>query len=290
MDWHALHEGEQSKLVELATRYKLHPLHLEDCQHGGQTAKLEDGDDYLFAVLKPVYTQADGALAFGDFDIFIGPGYLITYEEIGCAKLRALIEKQRNNPALTSNDQIFYRLLDGIVDSYIPVLDDYSEQIDLIEDRVLSDPRPDLLSSIFTLKRAFIELRHVLTQTRDLVGHLMRTEEHDLIISSKLNPYFRDVYDHLSRHIETVEMSRDLLSGALDIYLSSVANRTNQTMKVLTLLSTIALPSVATSSIFGMNFEFMPWIHLPNGLFYAAAASLSVTAILIAFLKWRRWI
>jgi magnesium transporter len=85
-------------------------------------------------------------------------------------------------------------------------------------------------------------------------------------------------------------MSRDLLSGALDIYLSSVANRTNQTMKVLTILSTIALPSVATSSIFGMNFEFMPWIHRPEGLIYAVVTSLSITAVLIAVLKWRRWI
>lgn len=290
MDWHALHEGEQAKLAELADRYKLHPLHLEDCQHGGQTAKLEDGDDYLFAVLKPVYTEAGGALAYGDFDIFIGPDFLITYEETGCAKLRAMVEKQRTSAAAASCDHIFYRLIDAIVDSYIPVLDDYSEQIDGIEDRVLSDPRPDLLASIFSLKRGLIELRHVLTQTRDLVGHLMRIEDSGAIINSKLNPYFRDVYDHLSRHIETVEMSRDLLSGALDIYLSSVANRTNQTMKVLTLLSTIALPSVATSSIFGMNFEFMPWIHAPNGLYYAAATSLSITVMLIGFLKWRRWI
>jgi len=287
MDWHALHEGEEPKLLELAGRYKLHPLHIEDCQHRDQSAKLEDADTYLFAVFKPVFSQDDGTLAYGDFDVFIGPGYLITYEETGCEKLLALVEKYRDNHALT-NDQVLYRILDGIVDSYVPVLDNYSEQIDVIEDQVLSDPKPDLLERIFTLKRAFIELRRVLTQTRDLTGHLMRSE-HSLI-SPKLSPYFRDVYDHLSRHIETVEMSRDLLSGALDIYLSSVANRTNQTMKILTLLSTIALPSVATSSIFGMNFEFMPWIHSPNGLLYAAATSLSITAVLIVLLKWRGWI
>jgi magnesium transporter len=238
-------------------------------------------------VLKPVFSKDDGTIDYGDFDVFIGPGYLITYEETGCKKLSPLVEKYRNNRAL-SNDQIFYRILDGIVDSYVPVLDGYSEQIDVIEDQVLSDPKPGLLERIFTLKRAFIELRRVLTQTRDLTGHLMRSEH--AIIDPKLNPYFRDVYDHLSRHIETVEMSRDLLSGALDIYLSSVANRTNRTMKVLTILSTIALPSVATSSIFGMNFEFMPWIHRPEGLRYAVMTSLTITAVLVAVLRWRRWI
>lgn len=287
MDWHDLHEGEEGKLLELAEQYRLHPLHIEDCQHGDQSAKLEDGDDYLFAVLKPAYTEKDGSLAFGDFDIFLGPGYLITYEEVGCAELLSRVAKCRSNDSL-SNDQVVYRILDGIVDAYLPVLDRYSEEIDGIEDRVLSDPRPELLASIFTLKRNLIAFRRVLTQTRDLAGHLMRTE-HSLI-SPKLLPYFRDVYDHLSRHIETVEMSRDLLSGALDIYLSSVANRTNQTMKVLTILSTIALPSVATSSIFGMNFEFLPWIHEPNGVLYAAGMSLSVTALLIGALRWRRWI
>jgi magnesium transporter len=287
MDWHALHEGEQPQLIELAARYGLHPLHIEDCQHQDQSAKLEDGDTYLFAVFKPVHKDGDGANIYGDFDVFIGPNYLITYEETGCQTLLALVEKHRANKALT-NDQIFYRLLDGIVDSYVPVLDEYSEQIDQIEDQVLANPQPDILERIFTLKRAFIELRRVLNQTRDLTGHLMRAEHN--LISPKLTPYFRDIYDHLSRHIETVEMSRDLLSGALDIYLSSVANRTNQTMKVLTLLSTIALPSVAMSSFFGMNFEFMPWIHAPNGLIYAGATSLTITACLVALLKWREWI
>lgn len=285
MNWHALHEGEEATFLELAARYSIHPLHIEDCQHGGQNAKLEDGDAYLFTVLKPVYEEEDGSLAFGDFDLFIGKDFLITYEEIGCGKLRTLVDRQRANTAL-SNDQVFYRLLDGIVDSYVPVLDGYSEQIDAIEDEVLSRPEPDLLQRIFSLKRAFIQLRRVLAQTRDLTSHLMRSECE--AISPKLYPYFRDVYDHLSRHIETVEMSRDLLSGALDIYLSSVANRTNETMKILTLLSTVALPSVALSSFFGMNFEFMPWIHSTNGLLLAGATSLTITAGLIALLRWRR--
>lgn len=287
MVWHALHEGEGEQLVELAARYEIHPLHVEDCTHGGQSAKLEDGDKYLFAVFKPVYTGDDGILTFGDFDVFIGPGYLITYEEIGCEKLRGLVNRHKANTALT-NDQAFYRILDGIVDAYVPILDSYSEEIDTIEDEVLANPAPDLLQRIFTLKRALIELRRVLTQTRDVTGHLMRSE-HDLF-SPNLTPYFRDVYDHLTRHIETVEMSRDLLSGALDIYLSSVANRTNNTMKVLTLLSTFALPSVALTSFFGMNFEHMPLIHSPNGLWIGAITALSITAILVTFLRYRKWI
>ena len=287
MDWHALHEGEGAKLLDLASRYNLHPLHIEDCQHQGQSAKVEDGDGYLFAVFKPVHTAEDGTAAFGDFDVFLGPDYLITYEETGCEKLLELVGKVRTLNTLAP-DQAFHRLLDGIVDSYVPLLDRYSEEIDEIEDQVLSDPKPDILERIFALKRGLIELRRVLTQTRDMTGHLLRVE-HSLI-GPRLLPYFRDVWDHLARHIESVEMSRDLLSGALDIYLSSVANRTNRTMKVLTILSTAALPSVALSSFFGMNFEHMPWIHNPHGLIYAGLVSSCTTVALIVLLRWRRYL
>lgn len=287
MDWHALHEGEGAKLLDLAARYNLHPLHIEDCQHQDQSAKIEEDPGYLFAVFKPVYTEDDGTLAYGDFDVFLGPGFLITYEETGCQKLKALVQKLRQANNLAP-DQAFHRLLDGIVDSYVPVLDGYSEEIDAIEDQVLSDPKPDILERIFALKRALIDLRRVLTQTRDLAAHVLHAE-HELI-APKLIPYFRDIYDHLSRHIESVEMSRDLLSGALDIYLSSVANRTNRTMKVLAILSTVALPSLALSSFFGMNFEHMPWIHNPAGLIYAGLVSSCTTVALIVLLRWLRFL
>ncbi|MBI2686124.1 MAG: magnesium/cobalt transporter CorA [Acidobacteria bacterium] len=287
MVWHALHEGEGDKLRELAAQYHLHPLHIEDCEHGGQNAKLEENDNYLFIVLKPINLDEDGTLGFGDFDVFLGKDYLITYEETGCRKLSPLVERYHSIPNL-ANDQILHRILDGIVDSYIPVLDNFGEEIDAIEDQVLSCPEPDLLQRIFTLKRAFINLRRVLTQTRDVAGHVMRSERE--YINPKLMPYFRDVYDHLSRHIETVEMSRDLLSGALDIYLSSVANRTNETMKVLTLLSTFALPSVALTSFFGMNFENMPLLHHPHGMLLATIISFTITGVLVTILKWRKWI
>lgn len=265
----------------------MHPLHVEDCLHGGQNAKVEDGADYVFAILKPVEVEADGSLAIGDFDIFLSRDYLLTYEETGCAGLRAMIVKLQSGASL-SNAQIFYRLFDGVVDSYNPVLDRYSEQIDAIEDEVVSKPEPRLLERIFLLKRGLIEMRRVLTQTRDVAGHLLRTDCPHL--DPKLRPYFRDVHDHLTRHIETVEMSRDLLSGAMDIYLSSVANRTNRTMKVLALLSAAVLPTLVISSFFGMNFKVMPLIESPNGLAYSMAGSAVATVVLAGLLLWRRWL
>ena len=287
MAWHVLGENDGARLQALAQELKLHPLHVEDCLHGGQNAKLEDDADYVFAILKPVEMKADGSLAIGDFDIFLSRDYLITYEETGCEGLRSLIAKLQGVGELPGGE-IFHRLFDGVVDSYNPVLDRYSEQIDAIEDEVVSKPEPRLLERIFAMKRGLIEMRRVLAQTRDVAGHLLRTDCPHL--DPKLRPYFRDVHDHLTRHIETVEMSRDLLSGAMDIYLSSVANRTNRTMKVLALLSAAVLPTLVVSSFFGMNFKVMPLIESPSGLAYSMAGSAVATVVLAVVLLWRRWL
>ena len=143
-----------------------------------------------------------------------------------------------------------------------------NEEIDGIEDDVLERPTPDLLQRIFTLKRTLIELRRRCSaNTRDVAGHLQRTESD--LIQRDMFPFLRDVYDHLARNLDLVEMQRDLLTGAMDIYLSSVANRTNQVMKVLTVLGTIALPSIVISGFFGMNTKDLPFLNSPHGTLVA---------------------
>jgi magnesium transporter len=281
-------EGEEEKLQQLAKLYGLHPLHIEDCHHGGQNAKYEEGKDYLFVVLKPVRFKPDFDLEAGDFDVFLSEKYLITYEETGCTTFHDLIQRLQPSLSEASPDEIFYKLMDNLVDSYSPILDQVGDEIDRIEDIILECPTPKVLQTIFTLKRSLIHMRRVLTQTRDVAGWLMHGEQPWIRHSLRL--YFRDVYDHLTRDIETVEMSRDLISGALDIYLTTVANRTNDTMKVLALFSAITLPTVAISSFFGMNFEFMPWIHNHNGLLYTLLAMICATLLLALISRWRKWI
>ena len=137
------------------------------------------------------------------------------------------------------------------MDAYSPALDWFNETIDRIEDTVLEKPSPPTLQSIFEAKRGLIEMRRVLSTMRDVAGHLQRMETD--LIQRDLWPFLRDVYDHLARDMDMVEMQRDLLTGAMDIYLSSVANRTNQVMKVLTVLGTVALPAIVISGFYGMN-------------------------------------
>lgn len=287
MTWHDLRDPNDPELDALAEKYHLHPLHIEDCRQQNQRAKFETGADYLFIVLKPAHIDEAGELSITDLDIFLGRDYLITVEEGTCPSLRANLDQLRNNAGQSRGDQLFYRIIDATVDAYEPVLDWFNNAIDEIEDKVLETPVPQTVERIFSLKRGLIELRRILTNMRDLANQMQRLETD--YIQRELWPFLRDVHDHLARDVESVEMQRDLLAGAMDIYLSSVANRTNQVMKVLTVLGTIALPSIVVSGFFGMNTKDLPWADSPHGTEMAIGLMVIATAGLLAVLKKYGW-
>jgi magnesium transporter len=204
-------------------------------------------------------------------------------------EIRTVIERLRG--ALKPEDrpdQLYYRLIDEIVDSYLPVLDRLNDLIDGLEDDALERPTPPTLSAIFDTKRSLVFLRRVLVNTRDLAGHLQRSESP--LIGRDLWPFLRDVYDHVARNLDNVEILRDLLNGSLDVYLSSVANRTNQVMKVLTVLGTVALPALVVSGIYGMNIKGLPWTESPYGLAAVFALMAGATAGLLWMLKRFDWL
>lgn len=288
MHWFDIRDAGDAELDRLAGKYHLHPLHIEDCRHRDQNAKVEDGDGYLFIVAKPVEVAAGGKLSITDLDIFVGRDFLITVDEQGTGCTSGLIEKLKLKTDGQRPDQILYRLLDAVVDLYVPALDHYGDAIDLLEDRALDDASAGTVETIFDLKRELIVLRRVLQNMRDVASHLQRAGSE--FIGADMQPFLRDVYDHLSRNLELVEMQRDLLSGALDIYLSSVANRTNQVMKVLTVLSTIALPALVISGFYGMNVKHLPWAETPGGVIVVAGLMAACTVVLLTVLRWFDWL
>ncbi|MEO8051707.1 MAG: magnesium/cobalt transporter CorA [Acidobacteriota bacterium] len=285
--WHDLSDPNDPKLDALAEQYHLHPLHVEDCRQRNQRAKVEEGVGYIFVVAKPVHVNDAGELEITDLDVFLGRDYVITVQEGACPSLRTHLDKLHAAADQPPPDQLFYKIMDGMVDAYAPVLDWFNEAIDAIEDVVLEKPSPATLQRIFDLKRGLIELRHVLTNMRDVASHLQRLETD--LIQRDLWPYLRDIYDHVVRDVEMVEMHRDLLAGAMDIYLSSVANRTNQVMKVLTVLGTIALPAIVISGFYGMNTTDLPWVDSRYATEIAAALMVITTVGLLILLKKFDW-
>lgn len=287
MIWHDVRDPNGPELDALAKQYNLHALHVEDCRHRNQTAKVEDGSGYLFVVAKPLQINGAGELDITDLDIFLGRDFLITVQEGECISLRTHLDKLHNTADQSRPDQLFYKIIDATVDAYAPVLDWFNEAIDVIEDAVLEKPSPATVERIFGLKRGLIELRRVLTNVRDVASHLQRMDTE--LIQRDLWPFLRDVYDHVARDVEMVEMHRDLLAGAMDIYLSSVANRTNQVMKVLTVLGTIALPALVISGFFGMNTKDLPWINSAYGTEIASGLMITTTVGLLILLKKFDW-
>jgi magnesium transporter len=277
--WFDLSDPASPAIDELARRYALHELQVEDVRHGGQRAKTEEHPRYIFCVLKAL--QPGDTLAFGDLYVFFGGEFLLTIH----AGPSAVVEKVRRRAEgdqVVRLDRLLYLLVDTVVDEYVPVLDQVADQISDVESEVLHRPDPEMLKQIFRLKRKLIEFRRTSGSMREVVNALMRREHG--FLGDDLDPYFRDVYDHLVRIVDLVETYRDLLTGSLDIYLSAVANRTNQVMKVLTVYGTIALPFVIITGFFGMNLH-LPWMSDPHGATYATVLMLVSGAVALWYFR-----
>ena len=282
--WFDVPDPNSPDLDELARRFHLHELQIEDCRHRPQRAKVDEYGTYLFAVLKHLVRKNQGP-RFDDFDVFLGPDFLITVHQGDCAFLTKLcIRVQQTHVARL--DRILYEITDLIVDEYLALLDDSSEDISKVESLVLERPEPSVLREIFQLKRRLIDFRRAASGMRDVMNAIIRREGG--LTGDDLDPYFRDVYDHLVRAVDLVETHRDLLTGSLDVYLSAVANRTNEVMKVLTIYGTVAVPLVIITGFFGMNLH-LPWSNNPHGVWYASALMiLSIVGVLWYF-KRKRW-
>lgn len=287
-EWHNIIDPASPELDKLAEQHHLHPLHIEDCRQRLESAKIEDGEGYLFTVVKCIEMTTEGEIDAHDIDIFLGKDFLITVIEANDKDTRVHIEHLQAAGNHLRADQIYYRILDSAVDNHIPVLDHYGESIDELEDTAMQAASPSTLSKIFEIKRVLINLRRILIHTRDVTAHLQRVDSP--YIKRDMWPFLRDVYDHISRNLDHVEILRDLLSGCLDVYLSSVANRTNQVMKVLTVLSTIALPALVVSGIYGMNVKGLPGSEAQYGLVMVLGIMFTCTVILLWILRKFDWL
>lgn len=283
INWFDVADPASPELDELAQRFGLHELQIEDCRHRPQRPKTEEHDHYIFTVLKHIHDTAD--LEFDDIDLFLGRDFLISVRNADAVVIES-VRVRAGEEKTDRLDRLFYMIVDQIVDGYQPVLDKLADEISEIEDVVLEQPDPETLARIFALKRKLIEFRRVAGAMREVVNALMRREKG--LLGDDLDPYFRDIYDHIIRTVDMIETYRDLLSGSLDIYLSAVANRTNEVMKVLTIWGTVALPLVIITGFFGMNLK-VPWLNSPYGTDYAVALMAVSTLSILIYFKVKRW-
>ena len=248
-------------LEKLGECYGLHPLVLEDIMATDQRPKMEDFGDYMFIVLKMIkYNAENGGLEIEQVSLILGKNFVLSFQEGKEGDvfdpLRERLRTGKGRIRKMGADYLVYAMMDSIIDNYFVVIENLGEEIEVIEEKLVTDPGPDTLRSIHKLKRDMIYLRKSVWPLREVIGSLERGESP--LVTKSTGIYLRDVYDHTIQVIDTVETFRDMLSGMLDIYLSSVSNRLNAVMKVLTVIATIFMPLTFIVGLYGMNFKYMP--------------------------------
>jgi magnesium transporter len=253
--------GDEAVLQRLGELFGLHPLMLEDAVNVPQRPKVEDYPEHLLIIAWMVMPNPQGwGFVTEQISLIVGPHYLLTIQEEGeldCfGRVRDRIISNKGVIRHHGPDYLAYCLLDAIVDGFFPILEAYGERIEELEDEVLIRPQRSTLTQIHQLKRELLGLRRAIWPLRDALSTLMRDGSDRL--TPEVQVYLRDCYDHSIQVIDMLETYRELASSLMDIYLSSVSNRMNEIMKLLTVISSIFIPLTFIAGVYGMNFEHMP--------------------------------
>jgi magnesium transporter len=288
--WIDLTNPTAESLAPIAQAFGLHPLAVEDALKRRQRPKAEDYEGFLFITVHAARQRGAHDVALDEVDIFYGRDYLITVHT-GAA---AVVDEARRRITQALPDlrgtrgYLLYVVLDAVVDSYFPVLDAMDAYIERLEDALFKRPQPRTLDRLFAAKRSLLALRRVAGPQRDMVSLLMRHDS--VLVEERLRAYFRDIYDHLLRITEGIDTHRDLLAGAVEIYLSLTSNRLNEVVKVLTIITAVFASLAVITGVYGMNFErAYPPFGWPYGFVTALglmAAAVGVMLILFRRLGW----
>ncbi len=251
--------GDRNLIEALGQEFRIHPLALADVVNVGQRPKVEDYDGFLYFVLRMVRIDEDHAIHREQVSIILTDNAVISFQETHGDCLDPLRDRLRRAGTLVRRQGSAFlaaMIIDAIVDGYFPVLETYGERIEELEDRVVADAQQSVLAEIYDTKRHLMTMRRAVWPLRDALNQLLR-DPHDEIIPEVL-PYLRDAADHVMQCVDVIENYREIASGLVDIYLSSVSNRTNEVMRVLTILASIFIPITFLAGVYGMNFDYLP--------------------------------
>ena len=272
--------------------FDIHPLVLEDILNTGQRPKSEEFEDFVFVVLKMLYYEKNGEeLNSEQISLIFGRNFLISFQEIQgdvFKTVRERIRKPKTRIRKAGCDYLAYALIDAIVDHYFLILETLGENIEILEAELIENPTSKTMQTIHDLKREMIYLRKQIWPIREIINNLVKGESS--LIGESTHLYFRDVYDHTIQVIDTIESFRDILGGMLDMYLSTVSNKMNEVMKVLTIIATIFIPITFVAGIYGMNFKFMPELEWRWGYLMFWVIIAVVVGSMTVYFKKKKWI
>jgi magnesium transporter len=283
--------GDTKIMRKIGSIFDLHPLLLEDVVNVPQRPKTETYGDQLLVIVRMVRLDDSGQIDMEQLSVILGKNYVITFQErygdvFDPVRERIRIPKSRLRTH--GADYLSYALIDTVVDGYYPVLETVGDYLESLESQVIADPSPELLGQLNHFKNRLVNLRRGIWPQREAIAGLARGDQS--AITEEVRVYLRDTYDHCVQTSELTEMYREMVTGLMNVYLSSVANRTNDVMKMLTIVATIFIPLTFLAGIYGMNFEHMPELHSEWAYPAIWLTMLAVAGIMLSFFWRKGWI
>lgn len=279
-------------LALMRDRLHLHPLAVEECDHTGVRPKIEEYPDHLYLVLHGInHNAGEDPLDTVEFKIFLRPGQLITVHDSPSSSVRGAQERlQREAKMLATRgvDGILHTIVDAVIDHYFPVVEALEKRVEDLEMAIFRDPKPEQLEEMLSLQRRLLTLHRLIYPQLDILGAL--SSGRYASIDAEEIVYFRDVHDHLTRINDRLHLAREMLSGAMQCYLSQSGNRMNAVMKSLAVLATVALPASFLTGLLGMNLEHLPGRGDPTTFWWVSLFSIAVSTATLLVLKRLRWL
>ena len=287
---HGVHDVDLIK--QIGAIFKLHPLVIEDILNTEQRPKVDEFDSYIFLETRNFYYDRQTMSASSEqISLVLGHNFLLTFQERSTGAFEPIRERLRASRAQIRDlgvDYLAYCVLDSIVDRYFNVLEDVGEDSEELENLLLTKPSNNELQDIHQLKHVSIELRRAVWPLREVLNSLIRNEKG--FFKPATMPYLRDVYDHTVNFIESLESIRDTLSSMMDIYMASMSQRVNLELRALTVVTMLFMPATLITGVFGMNFDYMPWLKHKDGFYWALGLMFSIATTMLLIFWRRQWV
>ena len=283
------HVGEIEKLGE---HYEIHPLVLEDIVNISQRPKIDEYDDYLFVVLKMLYYDENEKLVSEQVSFILGKNYVLSFQESEGDVFDSVRDRIRNAKGRVRTmhaDYLLYVLIDAIVDHYFSVIEVLSDKIEDFETAIFAGKvDKDISQKIQNLKREILRVRRAIFPLREVVSRIEKNE--NKLILKKTITYYRDIYDHLIQVTENIDIYREMIWSLMDMYMTTISNKMNEVMKVLTIMATIFIPLTFIAGIYGMNFEYIPELQYKYSYFILWGVMIVIFIGMLFYFKRKKWL
>ncbi|MBD3192641.1 MAG: magnesium/cobalt transporter CorA [Candidatus Heimdallarchaeota archaeon] len=270
--------------------FDIHPLVLEDIQSTNQRLKIDYYSNYLYIIIKAINYEEEKGGVIEQVSIILGKNFIISFQELApnqFDQIKAKIKIDKKRIRKRGTDYLLYLLLDILIDNYFINLERIGDQLEELEDELITNPNPETLQVIYQLKREILLLRKSIWPMREAINDLSKTGIN--LIKEPTKIYFRDIYDHVFQVIDTLETYREILSGMIDVFLSSISNKMNEIMKILTIIATIFIPLTFIVGIYGMNFHFMPELAWKWSYPIVIAIMAAIATTMLIYFKKKKW-